>query len=259
MVVIMLKKVSIFSVVSLLLIGCGGSGGSYANGGGGGGGSTAGQAQGAYSGTSSNGYTFETIVLPNDKFYATYGTVSGNVFLIYGMITGQGTSGSSTYSASVTDFFHTGTTNSGSITATYAPGSSLNGTLTENGTNITFTGASLAASTFNFNTQASLSAISGTWTGSLMDGTAATVTISSNGNVGGSSSGCSFSGTVVADSSNKNFFDVSLTFGGSPCSLPNQTASGIGVDYLLSDGVTHQLLAAVTIGPSAGTVFVAAR
>lgn len=257
--VTVLKGVSIFSVVSLLLIGCGGSGGSYGNGGGGGGGNTTGQAQGSYSGTSSNGYTFETIVLPNDKFYAIYGTVSGNVFLIYGMITGQGTSGSGTYTANVTDFFHTGTINSGSITATYMPGSSLNGTLTENGTNITFTGASLAASTFNFYTQASISAISGTWTGSLMDGTATTVTISSNGNVGGSSSGCSFSGTVVADSSNKNFFDVSLTFGGSPCSLPNQTASGIGVDYLLSDGVTHQLLAAVTVGTSAGTVFVAQR
>lgn len=251
------KKVSIFSVVSLLLIGCGGSGGSYGNGGGGGG-NTAGQAQGAYSGTSSNGYTFETIVLPNDKFYAIYGTVSGNVFLIYGMLTGQGTSGSSTYTASVTDFFYTGTINSGSIAATYVPGSSLNGTLTESGTNITFTGASLPASTFNFNMQASLSAISGTWTGTLMDGTATTVTIS-NGTVSGSSSGCSFSGTVAADSSNKNFFDVSLTFGGSPCALPNQTATGVGVEYLLSDGVTHQLLAAVTVGTSAGTVFVAQR
>jgi hypothetical protein len=254
----MFKKLLIFSVVSLLLIGCGGSGGSY-GGGGGGGGNTTGQAQGAYSGTSSNGYTFETIVLPNDKVYAIYGTVSGNVFLIYGMITGQGASGSSTYTATVTDFFHTGTINSGSVTATYVQGSSLNGTLTETGTNITFTGASLPASTFNFNTQASLSGISGTWTGSLMDGTATTVTISSNGSVGGSSSGCSFSGTVAADSSNKNFFDVSLTFGGSPCSLPNQTVSGIGVDYLLSDGVTHQLLAAVTAGTSVGTVFVAQR
>jgi hypothetical protein len=255
----MFKRISIFSAVSLLLIGCGGSGGGYGGGGGGGGGSTTGQAQGAYSGTSSNGFTFETIVLPNDKFYAIYGTVSGNVFLISGMMTGQGASGSSTYTASVTDFFFTGQINSGNITATYAPGSSLNGTLTENGGNVTFTGTALPPSTFNFNTQASLSAIAGTWSGSLMDGTATTVTINSNGSVGGSSSGCSFTGTVSADSSNKNFFDVSLTFGGSPCSLPNQTATGIGVDYLLSDGVRHQLLAAVTVGTSAGTVFVAVR
>jgi hypothetical protein len=254
----MLKKLLSFSAFSLLLLGCGGSGGSY-GGGGGGGGSTAGQAQGAYSGTSSNGYTFETIVLPNDKFYAIYGTVSGNVFLISGMINGQGTSGSSTYTASVTDFFFTGLTNSGSITVSYVPGTSLSGTLTENGSNVTFTGTSLPPSSFNFNIPASLSAITGTWNGNLLDGTATTVTISSGGSVGGSSSGCSFTGTVSADNSNKNFFDVSLTFGGSPCSLPNQTATGIGVDYLLSDGVTHQLLAAVTVGTTSGTVFAAER
>ena len=40
---------------------------------GGGGGSTTGLAQGVYSGTSSTGVTFDTIVLPNDKFYAIYG------------------------------------------------------------------------------------------------------------------------------------------------------------------------------------------
>ena len=85
----MFNKVLILGAASLLLIGCGGGGGSYGSGGGGGG-STMGQAQGAYSGTSSSGFAFETIVLPNDKIYALYGTVSGNVFLIYGLITGQG-------------------------------------------------------------------------------------------------------------------------------------------------------------------------
>jgi hypothetical protein len=52
---------------------------------------------------------------------------------------------------------------------------------------------------------------------------------------------------------------VSLTFGASPCSLPNQTATGIAVEYLLSDGVTHQLLAGVTAGTAFGTVFAAVR
>jgi hypothetical protein len=75
--------------------------------------------------------------------------------------------------------------------------------------------------------------------------------------VSGASSGCSFSGTISPDSSNKNFFDVSLTFGASPCLFPNQTATGVGVEYLLSNGVTHQLLGAVTSGTSFGTVFAA--
>jgi hypothetical protein len=86
-----------------------------------------------------------------------------------------------------------------------------------------------------------------------------TVTISSGGSLTGSSSGCSFTGTIAPDSSNTNFYDVSLTFGGTPCAFPNQTANGIGVEYLLSDGVTNQLLVAVTVGNSAVTVFAAER
>ena len=228
------------------LVGCGSSYSS--NGSGGGGQNYAGQAQGVYSGTSSNGYAFSTIVLPNDKFYAIYGTVAGNALLLSGLITGQGTSGNGTYTASVSDFFYTGTKNTGSVSATYVAGASLNGSLTESSATTTFTGASLPTSSFNYNTPALLSDISGNWSGTLLDGMSTTVAISSNGNVTGSSSGCSFSGTVSPDSSNKNFFDVSLKFAGSPCAAPNQTATGVGVDYLLSNGVTHQLVAGVTVG-----------
>jgi uncharacterized protein YceK len=255
----MFKNLLIFCVVSLLLVGCGTNYSSNGGGGGSGGVNYAGQAQGVYSGTTSSGFNFSTIVLPNDKFYAIYGTVSGNALLLDGLVTGQGTSGSGTYTASVTDFLFTGAINSGTINASYVAGSSLNGTLAENGTAITFTATSEPTSSFNYNTSASLSAIAGTWTGTLLDGMTTTVTISSNGTVSGSSSGCSFSGTVAVDSSNKNFFDVSLTFAGSPCAFPNQTVTGIGVEYLLSDGVTHELLAAVTAGTTFGTVFAAER
>jgi hypothetical protein len=254
----MFKNVAIFCAVSLMLVGCG-TGYSGSGGGAGGGGNYAGQAQGVYSGTTSSGFSFSTIVLPNDKFYAIYGTVSGNTLLLSGLVTGQGTSGNGTYTASVTDFTHPGTISSGSVSATFVAATSLNGSLTESGNAITFTGTAEPASSFTYNTPASLSAITGTWTGTLLDGMTTTATINSNGSVSGSSSGCSFSGTVAADSSNKNFFDASITFGPSPCSLPNQTATGIAVEYLLSDGVTHQLLAAVTASTTFGTVFAAAR
>ena len=254
----MLKNVLILFALFLMLGGCGTS---YSGNGGGGGGSGnyAGQAQGVYSGTTTSGYTFSTIVLPTDKFYAIYGTVSGNTLLLTGLVTGQGTSGNGTYTASVTDFTHTGAISSGNVSANYVAATSLNGTLTESGNAITFTGTAEPASSFTYNTSASLSAIRGTWTGTLLDGMSTTGTINSNGSVSGSSSGCSFSGTVAPNSSNKNFFDVSLTFGPSPCSLPNQTATGIAVEYLLSDGVTHQLLVAVTVGTTFGTVFAAVR
>jgi hypothetical protein len=258
----MLRKLGgLCTVGVLILTGCGSSYSGSSNGGGGGGGGTsyAGQAQGVYSGTSSNGYAFESIVLPNDKFYALYGTVSSTSFFVDGMITGQGTSGNGTHTATVTDFFNTGTVTSGSISATDMPGSSVNGTVTENANAVTFNGTALASSSFNYNNAASVSAISGIWTGTLLDGMSTTVTINSNGSFSGTSAGCSFSGTVTADSSNKNFFDISLTFGASPCAFPNQTATGIAVYYLLSDGVTHQLVAAVAVGTSEGTVFFAQR
>ena len=258
----MFRGVGSLIAITFVLVGCGGGYGISINGGGGGGGTTtnyAGQAQGVYSGTASSGYSFESIVLPNDKFYGIYGTVTGNSFSASGMVTGQGVSGNDTYTASVTDFENAGQIFTGSLSATDVPGSSVNGTFSENGQTISFNGMSLPTSSFNYNTPASLADISGSWTGSLLSGASTTVTINSNGNVNGSSSGCSFSGTVTADSSKKNFFDVSLTFGGSPCALPNQTASGIAVDYLLSDGITRQLLAGVTAGTSAGTVFFAQR
>jgi len=244
--------------ISLMLVGCGGSSGS-SSGGGGGGGSTPGQAQGVYTGTASNGDTFNSIALPNDQIYADYGTLSGNVLFICGLITGQGVSKSGTYTANVTVFdYCTGSllVLTGSVNASYVAGSSLNGTLTDSNGTVTFTGTTPAD--FNYNTPASFSAISGTWTGTLIDGTTAIVSVSSTGSVSGSDSGCTFSGTVTPDSSNKNFFDLSLTFGGSPCAFPNQTATGIAVDYPLSTGLT-QLVAAATIGTSAGTVFAAQR
>lgn len=251
-----------FCAISLLVVGCGGSSSSSSNfnsGGNNGSTTTTGQAQGVYSGTTSLNYTFSSIVLPNDKFYAIYGTVSNNTLLLYGMVTGQGKSDAGTYTANVTDFFYTGVTFSGSIDASYVPGSSFDGTYTEPGTSETYTGTALPASDFDYNTPASVSDITGTWNGGLLDGSSATVTITSSGSVSGSDSGCSFSGTVTADNSNKNFFDVSLTFGGSPCLLPNQTATGVGVEYLLSDNVTHQLIAAVNVATTAGTVFFATR
>ena len=252
----MLKNVLIFCAVSLMSVGCGKN---YRGNGGGGGGNYAGQAQGVYSGLSSNGYTYSTIVLPSDKFYAIYGSLSGNTLLLFGLVTGQGSSGNGTYTASVTDFFISGAPNSGSVNATYVAGSGLNGTLTENATTTTFTGNAEPASSFTYNTAASLSAITGSWTGTLLDGMNTTVTINSDGSLTGSSSGCSLSGTVAPDSSNKNFFDVSLTFGPSPCSTPNLNVTGVAVEYLLSDGVTHQLLAGATAGTFFATVFAATR
>lgn len=250
--------------LALALASCGGGSGSNgSNNNSTGTNTTPGQAQGVYEGTTSTGLTFDAIVLPSDTFYAIYGSVSGNVLFVCGMATGQGTSNNGKYTATENDFDYCGgslLTVSGNVSASYTPGSTLSGSLTEGANSETFSGTVPSASLFNYTTAASLSAISGSWSGTLTDGETATVNIDSLGNASGSSSaGCLFSGTIVPDSTNKNFFDVSLTFGSSPCALPNQKATGIVVDYLLSDGVTRQFLAAVNSGSSAGIVFAAQR
>jgi hypothetical protein len=255
-----------FATTSLVLLSCGGGGSGSSgtsnptnpqNP------STPGQAQGVYVGNTSTGLAFDAIVLPNDKFYAVYGNLSGNVLFVCGLAAGQGASSSGTYTATETDFYYCGgalDVYSGNVSATYAPESSLNGSISENGDSETFTSTAPAPSLFNYNNPASLAGISGPWNGSLTDGESASLTINSSGSASGISSlGCSYTATIAPDSSNKNFFDVSLTFGGSPCDLPNQSATGIAVNYLLSDGVTNQFVAAVSSGSAFGIVFAAQR
>ena len=244
---------------ALSLIGCSNGNGAKTSGSG----NTPGQAQGVYAGTTSMGLTFNGIVLPNDTFYAIYGNMSGNIFNVCGMATGQGTSNNGKYTATENDFTYcSGSSNvySGTVSATYTAGSTLNGSMTENNNSVTFTGTAPTGSLYNYNAAALLSTISGSWGGSLTDGESASVSIDSLGNATGiSSNGCSFTGTITPDGSTKNFFDVSLTFGGSPCVVPNQKAAGIAVNYLLSDGVTNQFLAGVSSGSSLGIVFAAER
>jgi hypothetical protein len=81
----MFKNVLIFCA-ACLFVGCGNSYNTTSGGNSGGGGTNyAGGAQGVYSGTASSGSSFSTIVLPNDKFYAIYGTASGNALLLSGL------------------------------------------------------------------------------------------------------------------------------------------------------------------------------
>jgi hypothetical protein len=204
--------------------------------------------QGVYTGSTSTGLTFETIILPNNMFYGIYGGANSDYF--FGLVTGQGNFNDSTFNATITDYYEQ---NGGSITGSFAPGSSITGTLVEPGViTETFSGTAIPISRYNYNTTAVLSNITGNWTGIMQDGTIALITIDPDGTFTGSNNGCSFLGTIIPESSNKNFYNVSLTFGGSPCPLGYPTANGIAVDYLLSNGVTHQLL----LGATSGSVIV---
>jgi len=221
--------------------------------------STVGAAQGVYQGTISQGSTsnyFEGVVLPDDRFYAIYGIQSGSTFYVSGMLTGQGSSSSSTYTvSSISDFYYSGTKYTGSLSGTFSNGN-ISGTVTETGLTMPFTGTTPPTANFNYNVAANLASVTGTWDGSSLDGTISSVVVQSNGSFAGGFSGCNYSGQLTPNAS-KNFFGVSVSFTGSSCLMNGQTATGVAVVTIPSPGHT-QLLAAFNT-PSYGTVFLSTR
>jgi hypothetical protein len=232
-------------------------------GGGGGGGSPppTSAAEGVYQGLDSNGKTVDALVLEDGSFWVMYGVLSGNTLLVQGVAGGTSSASNGVFSASIFDFPAPGSSVvSGQVRGHYVAGSSLTGTITENGVPITFTLMVPVQVTYNYNTAASIASVSGSWSGQLLDGETATTNIAANGAVSGTSSlGCTFSGTAIPRPSGKNVFNVSITFGGSHCVAANQTVSGIALTYPLGNGMNQLLVGVVNPAHTFATAFFAQR
>jgi len=221
-------------------------------------------AQGVYVGVAYWNYGFLAIILPDGTFYGVGQGGIGDVPSTVALFTGPGSFPNRAYSAYVAyvvDYNHSGDFVDGSLLrASLVPGASISGSITDQSVGtMTFDASALPASQFNYDALASLADIQGYWSGSLFEGIAATIDVSSNGAFSGSIQGCSYSGSLVPQSSGLNFFDVSFTYGDSPCRFPNQTLTGIAMDYLLPDGATRQLLISFSAMYLGGDVFVANR
>lgn len=210
----------------VLLAACGG-------GSGGGGGSNSSQPvanqdpQGFWTGTSSGSpagtFSLGAVVLENGEFYSMF---SKNGFA-YGIDYGTGTVSGTSITGNLQEFYiPTNSVVSGSISASFSPKATLQGsTQYTNGVTATFT------TTYDpsYDTPASLSNITGLYTGNYYTGAPVTMSISSNGVVSGSSTNCTFSGSVMPRPTGKNVYNVDLTFVGSQCAPGQGQASGIGV------------------------------
>lgn len=215
------------TIISLLLAACGGGGGGGGGGGsssGGGGSTSAGNAEGLWSGTTSTGYALSLLVLEDGTTWGLYG--AGNT--IWGSIYGTSTASGSSFSASGTAFsFYSRTASSTTLTGLVYPGSSLNIQASSGGT------GSLIYNT-SYNTPATLAAIAGNYTGwSVTKSTLAqsvTFSIAGNGAITSSYTNCSVSGSVTPRASGKNVYNVTTTFTGSACALGNGvTTTGVAV------------------------------
>lgn len=248
-------------LMATLLAACGGGGGSS--------GSTAvvttpaptvGSAQGAYIGTVSDGREHQTVILENDQFYSMYGHTAGAAFVIEGFLQGNGKSNNGSFSAlDVVDSTANNLRIPATLTATYTPGVSLNGSLTESAGVVSFTSAPIATAVYNYNAAASLSDISGKWDLTSLRGFSNALSIDSTGAFVATSSGCSSSGTIVPRASGKNIFDVTMSFGAAPCVLAGQSIKGIAIDYVLTNGKRQLIIAGIDQSRANTAAFVGVR
>lgn len=182
-------------------------------------------AAGVWNGSTSANRELRGAILDNGQLWMFYGGV-GAPGSIAGFLQGTGSETATTYTSRDTlDFNLEGPSRqSATFTATYAAKSTLNGSVNYPVTNTT--GTFTTRYDANYDRPATLAAIAGSYAGSA-DGTTTTTTISATGVISGSSTGgCRFTGTTTPRTAG-NVYDYSITFGGAPCDLQNQTLRGV--------------------------------
>jgi hypothetical protein len=195
------------------------------------------------------------LVLENDEFWALYGTQSTSLFAVAGFLQGTGISNNGTYTSSNARDFGFNPALAGTANATYnATAKTIAGSVAASAGTVTFSGGPIAGSLYNYNTPALLSSVSGTWSLTALTGEGISLNVSSTGAFTANSAfGCTFSGTMTPRPSGKNVFNVSLTFGASPCVLAGQPASGIALVYPIATGRTQLIFAGTNTARTTGT------
>lgn len=224
-------------------------------GGGGGGGTTTTTsasgptAEGVYGGTltGSTSSAFQLLVLENGEYWAMYGNNSSSAFLVRGFLQGSGASNSGAFTSANAKDFGFAPALGGTVNATYnAAAPSISGSFAISGQTVGFNGGAIQGSTYNYAAAASLPSVAGSWSLVALNGEQITLVVQNSGAFSATgSSGCNFSGTVAPRPSGKNVFNVTLTFGPSPCALPNQAATGIALTYPLTAGGTQLIVSVV--------------
>jgi hypothetical protein len=206
--------------------------------------------EGAYAGTltGSTSSSFELLMLDGGEYWAVYGTQTASQFLVAGFIQGSGTSSNGTFTSNNARDFGVAPAMAGTLSATYTSTPTITGSVIAAGGTIGFSGGAIAGSTYNYNTPATVAAVSGNWSLGALTGETIALNIAGTGAFTAmSSGGCSMTGTIGPRASGRNVYSVSLTFGGAPCLLPGTTTTGIALTYPLTGG-SNQLIVAVRDG-----------
>lgn len=231
---------------------------------------TVGAAQGVYSGSFAakdfpNG-KFDFLVLEDDSYYVLYGNRDDSgTLIVSGLVQGNGAALSDgTFSSpNLKTYASDGSVSSGTLAATYQSGATFNGTVTDNGS-INFAGvAPTAGSTsYNYNTPAALSTITGGWSGRTLLGSAHPFTVSTEGELSGTTAyGCTFVGSVLPRTSGKSVFNATVTLVTSSRCGPRSglTLRGVALTTLLPNGLRQLVIAFNSEDRTKGDVLFANR
>ena len=181
--------------------------------------------EGFYQGTTASGDTMLATMLESGEYYILFFT-SG---VVYSMAHGTGTSNAGYYTSTDGFNFNYPKTRFSRFTvgAYSASKAAWSGTMTNDGTPAAFNTTYDAT----YEQPASLSAVAGSYAGSLNDNdgiTAATFTVDADGTLSGTAwdGRCTFSGRILPRASGKNVFDFTLT---SPADSACYTGPSTGV------------------------------
>ena len=238
--------------VATILSACGGGGGDSATTG-----TTTATAEGVYGGnlTGSASSNFQMLVLENDEVWTMYGTQTASQFLVAGFVQGNGTSNNGAYTSSNVRDFGFNPALAGTASATYnASTKTIAGSFVAGGSTVSFNGGPISDSLYVYNTPAVVSSVAGLWSLTSLTGEGISLTVATTGTFTARSTlGCSFSGSLTPRPSGRNVFNLSITFGASPCALANQAATGIAIAYPLASGRNQLIVAGYNSARTVGT------
>ena len=185
-----------------------------------------GTAEGLWRGTLNPSRTLNAAVLDDGTYYFLYSAV-GDPAQLGGVIQGSGSSSNGTFNSSDAKDFGIGVaTRDAAVSASFGARQFLNGSVT-----YTAGGTQSFSSSYNtaYDTTPSLASLAGVYqgqAGSSVGSQLATMIVQFDGTFSGSEAdGCTFSGAMTARVRG-NMFDLTMTFGGSPCLFGSATLRG---------------------------------
>lgn len=192
--------------------------------------------EGVYRLVSSTGNVDVLMLESNDAWIITSTQLAAGPILSTVFSAKSGSSNGSKYSSGdMTSYAPAGTVVNGSLNGDYVAGTSFTAVVATGIGASTFAATSPPAAVFNYNTPVDFAKITGDWTAMTLGADSGTLTITANpagAALTGVFDGCTISGQIKQRASNKNVFDVDMSYpSNSSCAKSGQSFKGHALSY----------------------------